>query len=96
MGVLGGGQLQSAGDRLQDRGGGADVATLLEPGVPGGSHAGELGDLLAAQAGCTAAAAARKADVLGADRLAPVAQEVGELGAPGGAIAVRDALGWCF
>ena len=92
MGALGGRQPQRAGDRLEHVERGAHVASLLEPRVPGGADAGELRDLLAAQAGRAPPSAARQADVLGLDALAALAQEIGQLLAPAGAVAVRLTL----
>ena len=66
---------------------GPDVAALLEPRVPGGAHAGELRDLLAAQPGRAPAAAVRQADVLGLQAGAALAQEIRELVAPTRAVA---------
>ena len=80
MGALGRRQPQRLGDRLEHVQRGAHVAALLEPGVPGGAHPGELRNLLAPQARGAAATAAVKPDVLGLDARAATAKEVGELG----------------
>ena len=79
MGALGRRQPQRARDRLEHVERRAHVASLLEPRVPGGADAGELRDLLAAQAGRAAASAVRQPDVLGLDAGAALAQEIGEL-----------------
>ena len=54
-------------------------ATLLEAGVVVGRHAGELGDLAAAQPGDPPARPGAQSDVFGTQVLTPVAKEVGEL-----------------
>src|SRR6185437_242942 len=72
--ALGARQPKRLRDRLEHVERRAYVAALLEPRVPGGAHAGELRDLLAAQAGGAAAPAAGKPDVLGPDALAPPAK----------------------
>jgi len=58
-----------------------DVAALLEPRVPGGAHARELRDLLAAQPRCAPAPDRRDAGRLGSERFAPAAQQIAERGA---------------
>ncbi len=65
----------SAADRLLR---GPRAAPLLEPRVEVGRHVRERGDLLAAQARRRGGAPRREADVVGLQRLAAAAQEVGE------------------
>jgi len=68
-------------DRVERVGRRADVSTLLEPRVPGDAHAGELRDLLAAQARrAPPATAGRQPDLRRRQLAAPVAQELGERG----------------
>ena len=86
-------QAQRAGERLEHLQRGADVAALLEPRVPGGAHAGEVGDLLAAQPGRAAAAAAGEAHILGLEVRAALAQEVGQLGPAALAVGADDLRG---
>ena len=76
VGALGLAHAQRACERLEHLQRGAHVATLLEPRVPGGADAGELRDLLAAQARRAPAPAAGEPDVLGLEARAAVAQEV--------------------
>ena len=76
---------QGAGERVEHLLGDLDVAGLLEPGVPGDADAGELGDLLAAQARRAPAAAAGRPTCSGVSALAAAAQEGGELARAGAA-----------
>jgi hypothetical protein len=78
---------QCPGHRVQHLRRGVDVASLLEPRVPGDADAGQRGDLLAAQARRAAPGGGRQADLLRRDPLAPAAQESGQLLA-----AVRELL----
>jgi hypothetical protein len=59
-----------------------DVASLLEPDVPGRADARRIGDLLASQADGAPALARDDAEVGWIEALAPAAQEVRELVAP--------------
>src|SRR4051794_25070761 len=72
-------EAQRAGDRVEHLLGDADVAALLEPGVPGHADARERRDLFPAQPRRTATTARRQADLLGRDPLPPTAQEPGQL-----------------
>jgi len=75
------GQAQGAGDRGDDLSGCRDRPALLEPRVPGETHAGELRDLLAAESRDAAPRAVGQAHV---GRLQPgtsPAEERRELGA---------------
>ena len=72
---------QGTGDRVEDLHAHVDRPALLQPRVPGDAHAGELGDLLAPQAGRAAPPVRRKADVVRRHLGAPIAQEVRQLGA---------------
>ena len=74
-------EMQGAGDGVQDAFRGVDVASLLQAHVVVGADPGQLGELLAAQAGHAAAAEVRQPDVLGAQPRAPRAQEGTKLGA---------------
>lgn len=56
VGALADVELEHAGEGIEDLGRRLDVSSLLEPRVPGEADPGELGDLLAAQARCAAAA----------------------------------------
>src|SRR5450432_3233486 len=60
-------------------GAGLDRAALLEPGVPGDAHPGQLGDLLPAQPGGAAAQPRGQPHLLRADPLPAAAQERGQL-----------------
>ena len=73
---------QGARHRAEHLGAGVDLAALLQPRVPGHPDAGQLRDLLPAQAGGAAPDAGREPGLLGADPLAPAAQEGGEFGPP--------------
>ena len=79
-------------DRVEHLDARVDRAALLQPGVPGDADPGELGELLAPQAGGAAAGARRQADVLRADPLPAGAQERGELGRGDAAVAVDAVL----
>ena len=68
-------------DRSQHVGRRVDPPTLLEPRVPRDRDAGEQRHLLPPQARGAPAPAARQPDLLGRHRLAPGAQERGQLGA---------------
>src|SRR5690606_30445550 len=72
-------ELQGPGQVLQERSGNADLAALLEPGVPGQPDPGQRGHLFAPKPGGTPAPARGEPDLLGRDALAPTAQEVGQL-----------------
>src|SRR5262249_2626383 len=72
-------ETQGARQRLEHVQGGAHIASLLEPRVPGGTHPRELRNLLTAQTRRAPPATVGKADVLWSERLAAMAQEVGEL-----------------
>ena len=71
-------QPQRAGDRADICSDGRDPRPLLEPRVEVGRHVRERRDLLAPQAGRPPARGRAEADVLGLQRRAPAAQEVGE------------------
>ncbi|GMA87275.1 hypothetical protein GCM10025868_25250 [Angustibacter aerolatus] len=73
-------QPQAAGDRPEHLLRRLRPALLLEPAVVVGRHAAQRGDLLAAQARGAPPRAARQPDVLGLQRLAAGAQQVGEPG----------------
>ena len=73
------GQAQRPRQRRDRRLRGSRAAPLLDPRVEVGRHVGELGDLLAAQAGGAAAAPGGQADVVGLQRFAAAAEEVGEV-----------------
>jgi hypothetical protein len=75
---------QGAGDGREHLLGRADVAPLLEPRVPGDPDAGELRDLLPAQAGGASPARERQPHLLRGDPLAAAAQERRQLPAPHG------------
>ena len=79
MRALGRRQPQRARERLEHVERGADVASLLEPRVPGGPDSGQQRDLFAAQARRAPAAAVGEPDVLGLEARALGAQEVGQL-----------------
>ena len=81
MSALGGVEPERRRDGVEHLDARVDLAALLEPGVPGDADPGELGQLLAPQAGGAAAGAGRQADVLGLDALPAGAKEGGELGA---------------
>ncbi len=66
-------------DGLHDVRAGPNPAALLEPGVPGEADAGELGDLLAAEARRSATPSGRQADVLRREASPAGPEEVGEL-----------------
>ncbi|GAB4095013.1 hypothetical protein GCM10028787_04880 [Brachybacterium horti] len=74
---------QHPGDRVEHLVRDAGRAPLLEPRVPGGADPGELGDLLAAQAGGAPAAGAGEPRLLRRHLLAAGAQERAELLAAG-------------
>src|SRR5205085_4586000 len=90
------GQLECAGQRLEHLERGPDVASLLEPRVPGGADVREQRDLLAPQTGRPPPPAVRKTDVFGRDALAPLSQKVGQLLTAPLAISViwLSDLGW--
>ena len=69
---------QRAGDRADRLLGRPRAAALLEPRVEVGRHVRERRDLLAPQAGRPAPPAGAEADVVGLQRRAPAAQEVGK------------------
>ena len=74
-------QAQGAGQRGEHLAGRARSPGLFQPRVVVHGHAGQLGDLLAAQPWCAAACSGREAHVGGAQAGAGAAQEVGEFGA---------------
>jgi hypothetical protein len=77
---LGAGQVQAlrdGGDHLLGR---VRSALAFQPAVVVGGDVAEDGDLLPAQTGGPAALTARQADVLGLQRLAAAAQELGQPG----------------
>ena len=76
--TLDGAQAQRAGERRDGLGRRAGAASLLEAGVEVRRHVGERGDLLATQAGGTAPTRRRQTDVVGLQRLAAPAEEIGE------------------
>jgi hypothetical protein len=65
-----------------------DVAPLLQPGVPGEAHAGEIGEFLAAQARCAAAATVGEAAARRRDAGAAALENVAQLSA-GGSVSTR-------
>ena len=75
-------QLERPGHRLEHLHAGPDRAALLEPGVPGHPHAGQLRHLLTAQPGRPAPVPAGQPGVLRRDPLAPAAQERRQLMTP--------------
>jgi hypothetical protein len=80
---------RDGGEHLLGR---ADVAPLLEPRVPGDPDAGELRDLLPAQARRASPARDRQPHLLGRDPLATAAQERRQLPSAHG-ISVRGEIG---
>ena len=72
-------QPQPAGQRGEHLLARVRAALLLDAAVVVGGHPGQGGDLLAAQPAGAPARAARHPDVLGLERLAAGAEEVGEL-----------------
>jgi hypothetical protein len=60
----------------------ADLVALLQAAVPGRAHAGEEGDLLAAQPGRTAALVDRESDTSRFDAFPPGSQIMTELNVP--------------
>ncbi|MNV45569.1 hypothetical protein D3C71_1373720 [compost metagenome] len=81
MAAFGGVQLQNARQVFQEGGRHADVAALLKPRVPGQAHAGQRGDLLAAQPRRAATAAGGQAQVRRVEACTPQAQEFSQVGA---------------
>src|SRR5215475_2794172 len=69
------------GDRVEHLCARVDRATLLQPGVPGDTHAGQHGHFLAAQASGPAPDPRRQPDVLRRDALSPAAEEGSQLSA---------------
>ena len=74
-------ELQRASQRLEDAVRGPGEVAALEAGVVGGAHAGEDGDLLAAQPGHAARSVVGQADVGSFDLGSPRGQEFADLAA---------------
>ena len=72
-------ELQRPRDRVQNLCGRVDLASLLEPRVPGDAYPGELRHLLAPKARGPPPAHRAKPDLLGLEALAAAAQEGAEL-----------------
>ena len=85
MGAFGRLQLERASDAGQDLGRHPNVPALFEPGVPGEADAGEVGDLLPAQARRAAAGPAAEADGRRRDPGPAALEEVAQL-RPGGGL----------
>ena len=81
-------QLESASHGRQDLGRDPDVPALLEPRVPGEADAGEVGDLLPAQAGRAAPATVGEAHGLWRDATPATLEKAAQLG-PGGGVSTR-------
>ncbi|MNS23909.1 hypothetical protein D3C72_557380 [compost metagenome] len=75
--ALGIGQHQSLGDAIQHIRRGRTATTLFQPGIPGRTYVGALGNLFPAQARC-AAAADGKTEGCGIKPQATIAQEGAE------------------
>jgi hypothetical protein len=73
------GHPQRSRDALQDIGRDLNIASLLEPRVPGHTDAGERGDVLAAQARSAAPVGVGQAHLAGRQTRATSLQEVDEL-----------------
>ena len=72
-------EAQRPPDREEHVVGGIDAPALFEPRVPRDRHAREQRDFLTPETGCPATSSGGEADLFGLCRLAPGAQEVGQL-----------------
>ncbi len=75
MGVFGVVQAEDAGDRIEHLRAGVDRAPLLEPGVPGDPHPGQLRDLLTPKPRRAATQTGRETCVIRCDQRPAAAQE---------------------
>src|SRR5665213_3017542 len=82
IGPLGAAEPQRVRQPRQRRGRYRNVAALLDPAVPGGAEAGELGDFLAPEARRAAAAGADQTDRSGRQLLALRPDEIAKLAPP--------------
>jgi hypothetical protein len=79
--VLGNAEAQRAADGVEHLAGRIDIAALLQPGVPGDAHPGQIGDFLAAKPHRATAPGGRQTEVRADQTFAAGAQEGAEFGA---------------